>query len=145
MVLYKFTLFYPDLIEPHIAPTYTVTVDPNDDGWAIIRFHAGAPYEDIAFKIVNKDWSFNAQIIGRKLFTDYIDDVSGSYPDFPSLENLRGPIAVELSDRSGVPDFVQPGMQRGNGKNNDVVYVLSIGIMRYFGQLQCPKISKPIY
>ena len=94
---------------------------------------------------INKDWSFNAQIIGRKLFTDYIDDVSGSYPDFPSLENLRGPIAVELSDRSGMPDFVQPGMQRGNGKNNDVVYVLSIGIMRYFGQLQCPKISKPIY
>lgn len=94
---------------------------------------------------LNKDWSINTQISGRKLFSDYIDDVSGNYPEFSGLETLRGPIAVQLSNKSENSDFVRPGMQRGNGKNNDVVYIVSIGVMRYFGQLQCPSISNPIY
>ena len=91
---------------------------------------------------INRDWSVNTQISGRKLFTDYIDDVSGNYPDPASLDALRGSTAVALSDRSGIPDFAREGMQRGNGKNNDVIYFISIGIMKYFGQLECPKISK---
>lgn len=94
---------------------------------------------------INKDWSVNTQITGHRIFSDYLDDVSGNYPDFATLEALRGPTAVALSNRSENTDFVQPGMQRGNGKNNDVVYILSIGIMKYFGQLQCPSISNPVY
>ena len=42
----------------HPQPTYFV--ECTDKGWndevALIRFSAGPPYEDIAFKIVNKPW-----------------------------------------------------------------------------------------
>lgn len=94
---------------------------------------------------INRDWSLNASLSGRNVFTDYIDDVSNEYPDFLSLQARRGDIAVALSDRSPDPDFARIGMQRGNGKNNDVIYFLQIGLMRYFGELPCPSISKSIY
>lgn len=94
---------------------------------------------------INRDWSFNASISGRKVFTDYLDDVSGEYPDFLNLEARRGPVAVALSNRSLDPDFARSSMQRGNGKNNDLVYFFNIGIMRYIGELNCPSISKIKY
>lgn len=58
---YKFNIFYPDLIDPGKAPTYKVELDPEseDGSTCIIRFSAGPPYEDIAFRIVNKDWELN--------------------------------------------------------------------------------------
>ena len=91
---------------------------------------------------INRNWSMNATISGRSIFSDYIDDVSTEYPDFLSLSSRRGPIAAQLSDRSLNTDLARTGMQRGNGKNNDVVYFFSIGLMRYFGDLACPAISK---
>lgn len=94
---------------------------------------------------INRDWSLNASISGRNIFSDYIDDVSGTYPDFLVLQSRRGDIAVQLSDRSMDPDFARQGMQRGNGKNNDLIYFFNIGIMRYFGELPCPAISKNVY
>ena len=33
-------------------------LEPADsEEFAIIRFHGGPPYEDIAFKIINKEWA----------------------------------------------------------------------------------------
>lgn len=52
---YKFSIFYPDLIDPHQTPKFFVEATDNND-IAIIRFHAGPPYEDVAFRIVNKQW-----------------------------------------------------------------------------------------
>lgn len=56
---YKFNIFYPDLIDPAKTPTYTIEKDPDssDGGTCIIRFSGGPPYEDIAFRIVNKRWA----------------------------------------------------------------------------------------
>ena len=52
---YKFNIFYPDLLDRSKTPTFYM--EPADsDEFAIIRFHAGPPYEDVAFKIVNKEW-----------------------------------------------------------------------------------------
>jgi len=51
---YKFNIFYPDLIDPTKSPSYHV--EKSDEDTTIIRFHAGPPYEDIAFRIVNKEW-----------------------------------------------------------------------------------------
>uniref|UniRef100_A0A8R1ED91 Splicing factor Cactin n=1 Tax=Caenorhabditis japonica TaxID=281687 RepID=A0A8R1ED91_CAEJA len=52
---YKFNIFYPDLLDVTKTPTFTVT--PCDDrDFAIIRFKSGPPYEDIAFKVVNREW-----------------------------------------------------------------------------------------
>ena len=91
---------------------------------------------------INRDWSHNAQISGRSVFTDYIDDVSQNYADPFTLAAQRGQIAPFLANRSLDPEFGRPGTQRGNGKSNDIIYYVSIGIMRYIGQLKCPPISK---
>ncbi|OAY42808.1 cactin [Manihot esculenta] len=56
---YKFNIFYPDLVDKTKAPTYTIEKDGNSDETCIIRFHAGPPYEDIAFRIVNKEWEYS--------------------------------------------------------------------------------------
>ena len=32
------------------------------------------------------EWSFEFEISARKLFTDYLDDVSTAYPDIDDLE-----------------------------------------------------------
>ena len=60
----------------------------------------------------------------RITLTDYLDDVHHLYPDFEQLRDLRGEIAVGLSDRTmeytGVPSTVQPGDTRSNGELNDV-------------------------
>ena len=57
---YKFNLFYPDLIDPTVTPTYRLQpLDGDEQGnYCILRFSAGPPYEDVAFKIVRKEWEF---------------------------------------------------------------------------------------
>ncbi|KNA19049.1 hypothetical protein SOVF_065250 isoform B [Spinacia oleracea] len=56
---YKFNIFYPDLVDKIKAPTYFIEKDGDSSETCIIRFHAGPPYEDIAFRIVNKEWEYS--------------------------------------------------------------------------------------
>ncbi|XP_046377955.2 cactin-like [Haliotis rufescens] len=56
---YKFNIFYPDLIDKSATPEYTVTPCDDNKDFATLRFHAGPPYEDIAFKIVNREWEYS--------------------------------------------------------------------------------------
>lgn len=86
---YKFNIFYPDLIEKSSTPQYFLvssqfpifqyeikisnskqfnsnlnaicpqTPCGDNKDFAILRFHAGPPYEDLAFKIVNREWEFS--------------------------------------------------------------------------------------
>lgn len=86
------------------------------------------------------DLSLNVEYSYRYLFTDYLDDVSGTYPNLNQLTQERGPIAAALSDRSGV-ELGQQGVQRGNSKDNDTYNFVGISLMKYFGRLECPKIS----
>ncbi|KIV82390.1 hypothetical protein PV11_04508 [Exophiala sideris] len=69
---YKFHIFYPDLIDPTKAPTYKIireggrkkgqTMAPaGEEDTCIIRFLSGPPYEDIAFRIVDRDWDYSAK------------------------------------------------------------------------------------
>jgi hypothetical protein len=69
---YKFNVLYPDLLDKTRAPTYKiereggrrrgeVTAKAGEDDTCIIRFVAGAPYEDIAFKIVDREWDYSAK------------------------------------------------------------------------------------
>ncbi|KAH9670698.1 hypothetical protein KPL70_017078 [Citrus sinensis] len=45
------------------APTYSFEEDTESTGsqTCIIRFHAGPPYEDIAFGIVNREWEYSSK------------------------------------------------------------------------------------
>ena len=52
---YKFNVFYPDLMDNSKTPLYKLEAADTQD-FCIIRFSAGPPYEDLAFKIVNKEW-----------------------------------------------------------------------------------------
>jgi hypothetical protein len=69
---YKFNILYPDLLDKTRAPTYKiereggrrrgeVTAKAGEDDTCVIRFVAGAPYEDIAFKIVDREWDYSAK------------------------------------------------------------------------------------
>jgi hypothetical protein len=91
----------------------------------------------------------------RKLFTDYLDDVSGSYADQAVLLAARGPKAVELAYRgnelkNGAP-YPADGAGRGNPKTKDWYYMSGIRVSialngdgsarhrRHNGVLDCPK------
>ncbi len=53
---YKFNIFYPDLMDKTEVPRYSLTPCAEDPDLQILRFTAGPPYEDVAFKIVKNDW-----------------------------------------------------------------------------------------
>ncbi|KRZ67264.1 Cactin, partial [Trichinella papuae] len=57
---YRFNIFYPDLIEPK-PPRFKVTPCENDTDFCVLKIEAGPPYEDIAFKIVNKEWELSCK------------------------------------------------------------------------------------
>ncbi|KAM4808324.1 splicing factor Cactin [Rhinophrynus dorsalis] len=56
---YKFNIFYPDLIDKRSTPEYFLEACQDNKDFAILRFRAGPPYEDIAFKIVNREWEYS--------------------------------------------------------------------------------------
>ena len=113
----------------------------------------GAEYGRLTFAInygmgfkfdIAQEWSINIEIGGRSVFTDYLDDVSTVYPDKNILGQLRGDIALALSDRTiSSLDLSQAGNQRGNSRDRDFYYVFGVSIMKYFGNLPCPKLGKP--
>ena len=69
----------------------------------------------------------------RKMFTDYLDDVSTSYPDYNELLLTNGPIAVQLSYRGdelpgGDPAFPTKDTQRGGAAQKDIYYFTGLNI-----------------
>lgn len=50
---YKFNIFYPDLLDKSKTPQYFLE-PAEDQDFCIIKFKAGPPYLDIAFKIHRK-------------------------------------------------------------------------------------------
>ena len=100
------------------------------------------------------------EISFRKLFTDYLDDVSKRYVDEATLLAAKGPVAVEMAYRgdeikNGAP-YPAGGTLRGNSKYNDWYYFSGIRVSITFGngfsgegserygktRLDCPK---PVY
>ncbi|MEL7161900.1 MAG: hypothetical protein AAFN92_14155, partial [Bacteroidota bacterium] len=80
----------------------------------------------------------------RNANTDYLDDVSTTYPDLSDLRRSRGPLATELYDRSLMLDaegqrIDREGEQRGDDTVNDRYVFLGIGFNYYFGDVRCPR------
>ncbi|MBK8557109.1 MAG: hypothetical protein IPL65_15650 [Lewinellaceae bacterium] len=100
----------------------------------------GALAYGVGFKLdLSYRWSINVEVSGRKLFTDYLDDVSGNYADPSDLISLHGDVAAALADRSVEPKIGAAGRQRGNGKSNDMYVFAGVGLVYYFGQIRCPE------
>merc|ERR1719194_86385 len=57
---YKFNIFYPDLIDKSKPPRYLLEKSSEPET-VILRFTAGPPYEDVAFKILDKEWQLQAR------------------------------------------------------------------------------------
>lgn len=74
----------------------------------------------------------------RKLFTDYLDDVSGTYADSTILASARGAQAAALSFRgkeiSGGANYPAEGSQRGNAKNKDWYFTTGLKISYTLGR-----------
>ncbi|KAL8814570.1 MAG: hypothetical protein Q9223_006216 [Gallowayella weberi] len=69
---YKFNIFYPDLLDRTKAPTYRIEREngrrrgqsfapAGEEDTCLIRFISGPPYEDLAFRIVDKEWDYSAK------------------------------------------------------------------------------------
>eukprot|EP00658_Telonema_sp_P-2_P016397 TRINITY_DN16361_c0_g1_i1.p1 TRINITY_DN16361_c0_g1~~TRINITY_DN16361_c0_g1_i1.p1 ORF type:complete len:467 (-),score=81.17 TRINITY_DN16361_c0_g1_i1:251-1651(-) len=57
---YKINVFYPDLIDKTVAPEFFITKDPDGNKEVcVLRISAGPPYEDVAFKILNREWEYS--------------------------------------------------------------------------------------
>jgi hypothetical protein len=91
---------------------------------------------------LSRQWSINIEASTRFLATDYLDDVSAQFPDKSALLSIRGPEAVALSDRSLVEGLGDAGRQRGDTKSRDRYTFVGISLMRYFGGVECPRISR---
>jgi hypothetical protein len=52
---YKFNIFYPELLDKQKTPQYYLEPTESPD-YCIIKFKAGPPYKDIAFKIQRREW-----------------------------------------------------------------------------------------
>ncbi len=103
----------------------------------------GAIAYGVGFKMdLSYRWSINAELSARKVFTDYLDDVSGNYADLRDIRAQRGETGAALADRSIEPQIGQAGRQRGNGKNNDSYIILGIGVQYYFGYIRCPAFTR---
>jgi hypothetical protein len=87
---------------------------------------------------LNVEWSL------RYTSTDYLDDVSTTYPDLNVLARERGAFAASMSDRSLTNGDLgrNSGLQRGNSKRNDWYSFAGLSFVYKIG----PKIPKcPAY
>jgi hypothetical protein len=123
------------------------------EGQGMVEYADRKPYEltqtNIPFGVginylLGAKTSMSFEFVGRKLFTDYLDDVSTTYID-PSVyrnyfsgEDLE--IAQLMTNKSAIIDPNQPygvGGQRGNSKNNDFYYSFNIKL-----NIQINKVKK---
>ncbi|RDI79843.1 hypothetical protein Vi05172_g10108 [Venturia inaequalis] len=69
---YKFAIFYPELAGTYEAPTYKIEreggrkrgqsfAQAGEEDTCVIRFIAGPPYTDVAFRIIDKEWDYSAK------------------------------------------------------------------------------------
>ncbi len=68
----------------------------------------------------------------RRTFTDYLDDVSGTYPDFSRMNKEMGSLAARLSNPSRY-EFAE-GAKRGNESTLDTYAFCTIGLGFFLGR-----------
>ncbi len=79
-------------------------------------------------RAIDRKSTIGLELQYTKTFTDYIDDVSGSYYDKTALLEARGPLAAYFSDPSlgTVPGQTATGQQRGYPDHNDAYLFLKV-------------------
>lgn len=123
----------------------TVALQPlGTEGQGILGFEA--PYQltqiaipvGVGFKFALNDlWNVGLEFGIRKTFTDYLDDVSTSYPDYIELLNSNGELAANLSTRTWEfydtePGFLVPETSRGDDDPTDWYFILGLTVSYNF-------------
>lgn len=90
-----------------------------------LPFGGGIKYD------ISENVRISLEIGLRKLFTDYLDDLSGTYADANDLLTYKGPQAVDISYRSdevpgGNPAYPVKGWDRASPKYKDYYYFSGI-------------------
>lgn len=78
---------------------------------------------------LNEDMRLGLEVGYRKLFTDYLDDVSTVYADQAALQTARGTEAVDLAwrgDEVGSGPYPPAGTSRGNAGSKDGYYYIAL-------------------
>jgi hypothetical protein len=84
---------------------------------------------------INEDITIGLEVGVRKLFTDYLDDVSGRYASYNNLLTDRGVEAVTLAYR-GTGPYPNGGSIRGNPKKKDLYYTFGLSAFYSFGNAE---------
>lgn len=95
---------------------------------------------DITYEI-----SMDVHVGVRNASTDYLDDVSTTYPEDPST--LNSDLARRFSNRSRADPATgerldRAGTQRGDSNVSDRYLFLGVGVNYYFGDVRCPQVVK---
>lgn len=99
-------------------------------------FQIAIPF-GVGFKIaVSKKLNLGCELGFRQTFTDYLDDVSGNYPDLAQL-NEKNPLASKLSFRTpelfGSSLELPSGMKRGDNYKFDIYFMGALTITYNLG------------
>lgn len=81
------------------------------------------------------------ELSARFSFTDYLDDISGTYVDSRRIERFRGGPAASMADRApevGMP-LHQPGKQRGTNAMSDWFWFIGLKYTYSIPMKNCPE------
>ncbi len=133
--------FNGNLVELHPLGTEGQLAGGSDNGYGLgqiaIPFGMGFKFNISGRVSMGIEYGF------RKLFTDYLDDVSTVYASPEVLESSSGPAAAEMADRSlepGRSDGTNTGLNRGNPDTNDWYAYSNISLSIRLGptRIKCP-------
>ena len=85
---------------------------------------------------INDQWDAGFEVGYRKLFTDYLDDVSGRYANPEILLTGRGSQAYQMAYRGSPTNIPQGGEIRGNPKKKDWYYFIGLKLIWKFGTIE---------
>ncbi|MFN0201077.1 MAG: DUF6089 family protein [Bacteroidia bacterium] len=118
------------------------------EGQFILKDKYPKPYKQVQFALpvglgfqykFSRQWGLNFDVGFRKTFTDYMDDVSGSYPNKVDLLAFSGPEAVYLSDPTGINEQGKP---RGDNQKTDSYIFTHLSLVFYPSRRVCPAFGK---
>jgi hypothetical protein len=89
---------------------------------------------------LNRNFVLGVEASARRTYTDFLDDVSGEYPNLTDLENTQGRLPKTLSDRSSETSREQlsrPGVSRGTDNIRDWYFMAGITLTYRFTNSNC--------
>lgn len=109
---------------------------PNKKPYSLLQ--SAIPFGGGLKVAVSENLRIGIEIGFRKLFTDYLDDVSTSYADYNDLLAAKGPVAVELAYRTdelqgGNPAYPTKDTQRGSSAQKDMYYFTGLNLSYRLG------------